>query len=1163
MKIKLLRYIIMVTKLTFFGVILQSVSYSFLVASDVSGQGFRSIKEVTLSLDLRSVTLEEAFKAIEDRTDYEFQYDSRIIDPHIKLDLVGKKVTVADYLLHISDKAQLHFKQLNNLISVSGTHKNQDKRAIEVIIQTRAITGRITSFEDGESLPGVNVMEKGTDRGAVTDVDGKYSIIVSEGATLIFSSIGYVREEIEIGNRSVIDLVMTPDIQQLQELVVVGYGEQKKETLTGSVSSVGSEKLVQRPAANTTELLQGQVAGLVTRQSSGLPGADGTTLNIRGFGNPLVIVDGVYSSISQVDPNDIESISVLKDASAAIYGARAGNGVILVTTKRGKDNASEISYHGTVSFTQPTFLADQVNAKEWAEMMHEAGLNPDNYSPRHVHYDPATQTLTNIVDDSNYEGYDWAKVMYRDWTPQQQHNLSAKGGNDKIKYYVSAGFTDQESNFKSGDYDFKRYNIRSNIDAQITDNLAVSVDFSYHSSLLDKANFDVSDVFNLVNSSRPVYPFIHEADPSKAAYSGGARTPYYQTFKGYSGFIEDRGNVLRGTMELKYSFPMVKGLIAKARLNYEDIFSWYKDVSKPFAVWDYDPMAAANEQNPWTQQGIEGQNNMSVSSDRINRLLPLFTLEYEKTLGDHYFKAMVVSETWTTRATSLWSARKDVLSFEAPFLNYASQEGKDNSEGLTRTARSSIISRLNYDYMGKYLLEVAMRADASAEYPPEGRWGYFPSISAGWRISEESFLKDHFPGINNLKLRGSYGVLGNDAVSSFDYLTGYNITSNYYIFGATPAPVIESAGLSNPDITWETMKISNVGLEGSFWNGLLGFELDAFYRLREDILATPETQVPSTFGASLPKVNMNKRDNRGFELTLTHRNKIGNLSYDIAPMVSWTRGKYVKWDENALPVTDDLDEETRIFNQMWNTRYVNEGHWDDRQWGYVYDGFFMNQNEIDEYAINQDQNENQTLKVGDIKYKDLNGDNYIDWRDQQVIGKSGLPKIMYSLNLGASYKGLSLQMLLHGAADYTVTFTDRAAAPFHSEGIPLTEHYEYRASVGVDGDGNEYITNSDHFKLPPVTQNGRTANNAMGSDFWTYNARFLRLKNLNISYSLPQDLIGYAGINQCTLYFSGTNLFTMSNLGIWKKSFDPEIPVANNRDYPPVKTLTFGLRLTI
>jgi len=1030
--------------------------------------------------------------------------------------------------------------------------------------QGKSISGTVND-ENSQPLPGVAIVVEGTTVGTVTDVDGKYSLgVPADAKNLTFSFVGMKTVVVPINNQTVINVTMEPESIGLDEVVAVGYGVQKKATLTGSIGSVKADELVQRPVANTTELLQGQIAGLITRQSSGLPGADGTTLNIRGFGNPLVLIDGIQGSLAQVDPNDIESVSVLKDASAAVYGARAGNGVILVTTKRGANKPASISYHGTVSFTQPTFLPNIVGAREWAQMLDESGLNPDDYSPAFVHYDPDSKRLINTMDNSDYQGYDWADALYRNWTPQSQHNISASGGTKKIKYFISAGFTDQKSAFKSGDYNFNRYNIRSNVDASITDNLSVSVDFSYRSTLLDKANFGVSDMYNSLQTAKPVYPYINEADPTKATYSGFLqRSPYYQTFKDFSGFVNNKNKDLQGALELKYSFPMIKGLTAKARLNYEEGFAWNKNVSKPFEVYEYDPIAANNGEDPWIRRGTQNTNHMSVYGSQSTELLPDISLEYDHNFGNHHIRGQLISETRTYKFTSLTGSRKDILSYEAPYLRYASEEGKDNTEGTDQAARSSIIGRINYDYLGKYLLEVAMRADASAEYPPKGRWGYFPSVSAGWRISEESFIKDNFSAINNLKLRASYGVLGNDAVSSFDYLTGYNITTNYYVFGSSPAPVISSAGLANPNITWESMKISNIGLDGTFWDGLLGFEIDAFYRLRENILAQPTEQVPSTFGASLPRTNLNKRYNRGIEITLTHRKRIGDFSYDISPMFSWSRGKYVKLDEDVLPVTGDLDPATLEFNKLWNARYVNEGQWDDRQWGYVSNGFFMNQEEIDNYQIDQDQAGNQTIKVGDIKYKDLNGDNYIDWRDQKVIGSNGLPNIMYSLDMGAQYKGFALRMLWQGGAEYTVTVGGSARAPFSNESIPLDYMYKYRAIVGQDANGMDYITNPNDFKLPPVTQNGSTANNNKANDFWSVDAAFLRLKNVNFSYALPKSWIDKAGFTQCIFYFSGSNLFAVSNLGIWKHSFDPEITGANNRDYPPVKTVTFGLKLTL
>ncbi len=1127
------------------------------------------LQEMKISLNAENITVSEIFNEIQKQTGCTIFYFSKDIDVSreisVKFNDEPIEVVLDEVLKGTASSFTISGKDIIIKAKSEDTPKNNSKTENEDKKVT--ITGIVADAKTNLPIPWGSVYLKGTDEGTITDVDGKYelSFLFKESSVLVFSYIGYKTVEIPINSETEINILLEEDIAGLEEIVVVGYSSTKKASLTGSVGTVSKENLTHRPAANTTELLQGLVAGLVTRQESGIPGADEAILSIRGFGDPLVIVDGIESEFGQIDPNDIESLSILKDASAAIYGARAGNGVILVTTKRGTDKPAQINYHGTVSFVQPTFLPDMVNATKWAELLNESGLDPEDYCPNHISYDPESNQLIDNTDGSVFNGYNWSEELYRNWVPQQQHNLSAQGGNKKAKYYISAGITDQESAFKSGDYDFGRYNVRSNVDVNITKNLSVSVDFSYRKIKLDKANFELYGMYNSLTTAKPVYPIIHEVDPSRATYSGFLqRSPYFETFEDYSGFIENSESIIHGVLQLKYTFPKIKGLSAKIRFNYEEIFSDDKKVSKPFTVWEYDPLAANNGDDPWIYQGIRNNNEMSVSSATYLELMPSIVLEYQRGFGNHGIKAMLVGETQTYNTTQLQGYRKDILSYEAPLLKYASQVGQSNSENIYERARSSFIGRLNYNYSGKYLLEFAIRADASAEYPPEGRWGYFPSISAAWRISEESFVSDNISAIDNLKLRASYGVLGNDAVSSFDYLSGYNITDRSYIFGTTPSPIITSAGIANPDITWETMKISNIGLEGSFWNGLLGFEIDGFYRLREDILAIPSENVPSTFGGDLPKTNLNKRDNRGFEIKLTHYHHIGGFSYHITPIFSWARGKYVKLEEEVLPVTGNLDEETLEFNRLWNERYVQEGGWDDLKWGYLSNGFFMNEQEIEDYEIDQDQNGNRTLKVGDIKYRDLNGDNYIDWRDETVIGKTGLPKKLFSLDLGFRFKGFNLSMLWQGAADYFIKVAGPAAAPFSNESIPLEEHYKYRAVLSVDDNGDNYISNPDDFELPPLYESGgRTDNNSKESDFWNLDTKFLRLKNLYVSYSMPKKLIQFVRLQQCTIYLSFTNLYTISNMGIWKKSFDPEVPLADNRKYPPVRTLTFGLKLTL
>lgn len=1129
-------------KVTLF-VVLFSAIQVFATGAYSQTKGFTLAKENT--------TLENVLKAIEDQSNYYFLYNGSLIDVSQKINVKLENQSLEATLQALLKDADVTYKIYNRQIVLSPAKTAAD------VQQSMEVKGNV-SDASGAPLPGVTVIIKGTTTGTITDFDGNYVLSnVAEGSTLLFSFVGMKPQEVIVGNTSTIDVTLAEESIGIEEVVAIGYGTQKKVTLTGSIGSISSDKLTERPAANTTELMQGQVVGVVTRQASGLPGADGTSISIRGFGTPLVLVDGMRASMSHVDPNDIESISVLKDASAAIYGAEAGNGVVLITTKRGSNKKASINYHGTYSFTNLTYRPDKVNATQWAELMHESGQDVDAATPDHVSYDLDAKMLINNQTGDPYYGYDWTKSILRNWVPQQQHNLNASGGSEKIKYFVSLGMTDQESNFKSGDYDYNRYNIRSNIDAQINDNLSVALDFVYRQNKLDKANFTVGSMFVGLATANPSYPIIHEQDPSRATYSGFLeRSPYFQTFKDYSGFIENRTNAIQGAFKVKYDFPMIKGLAATAKLAYEDVFFLNKNVLKPFEVWEYKTLPAEGE-DPWILKGKLNTNRISIQNERELELMPTFGFEYNRQFGEHKFGALVLSETRTWKELKNGASRKDLLSFDAPYLSYASEIGMDSYEGITEKARTSFIGRVNYDYKGKYMFQATLRADASAEYPPEGRWGYFPSMSAGWRLSEESFIKDNFAAVDNLKLRASYGVLGKDEVSSFDYLTGYGISSGSYIIGNTPEQYIYSLGLANPNITWETMTIYNLGLDASFWNGLLGVEADVFYRLREDILAAPVEDVPSTFGASLPNTNLNSRDDRGFELMITHRNKIGKFKYDIASMVSWKRSKYVDWQQDVNE--DDPD---------WVNRYKYEGNWTDRRWGYLSDGLFQNEDEIANYPIDQDgnndENLNQGVLVGDIKYKDLNGDNFIDWHDQTVIGKSGTPNINFSLSLGAEYKGFRLSTLWTGQAHYSLEISGDLRAPFRNGSIPVVEHYENRSIIGVDGDGKQYITNPGA-KLPPVNQIGITANNNKTSDFWAYDARFVRLKNINLSYTLPASLVNKGGVKGCTFYVTGTNLLTFSNLGIYKDSVDPEVSTNNTegRNYPPVKTFTFGLKLTL
>ena len=1026
------------------------------------------------------------------------------------------------------------------------------------LFSQKTITGNVTA--DGVPLPGVSVIEQGTVNGVNSDFDGNYTItLINENSSLIFSFIGFITQSVSTSSAN-IDIAMVEDIAKLEEVVVTGYGSTTKKTLTGAIGTVSSEALTLRPTQNTTELLMGQVAGLSTRQVGSLPGNDWANLSIRNFGSPIVLIDGVESTLGQIDPNDIQSISVLKDAAATIYGARAGNGVILVTTKRGSDAAegAKFNYHGTTTWSALITMPNTVNAHQFAELMEENGLGAENEMPEYLDYDTTRKRVYNRITGEDFDGVDWYRTIYKDWTPQKQHNLSARGRSDKIGYFISLGFTDTQSAFRDADYTHNRYNIRSNLDAEFNDNLSARLDISYRQTTLDRANFGISEMYNRLATGKPTnLPIFPNPD---FASQTGAATPYspvYMTRKSHSGTRLDRDNNLQASISLKYDVPFIDGLSATASLNMETQTEWNKKVQKKFNMYTYNPLLGEGDA-AYVFFGTYQRDMITVDSDRDMELLPKITLNYENSWDEHDLKATFVAESTTFERDYLMGSRTDPLSFEAPYLNYSSEAERNNAEIFSQSARSSYVGRVNYDYKQKYLFEATMRADATARYAVEGRWGYFPSISFGWRISQEDFMKDS-PTWNNLKLRASYGLMGNDAVSNFDYLTGYNISSGFYMFDGKPFPIISSAGLANRLVTWETMKIANIGIEGTLWNGGLGFELDVFYRLREDILALPDSDIPFHFGASLPKTNLNSRDNRGFDLMLKHKGKIGNVSYNINPMVSFSRGKYVSWEENILP-TDGADGAA---NATYNNRYVLTGNWDDRQWGYQTNGFFTSQSQIDNHPVDIDGAGNVTLIVGNLIKIDQNGDNLIDWRDQVVIGQGGMPKWNYSTNMGAKYKNWSLDMLWQGATGYTITFGGAAGPWSHSghQSVSKSFAYENRSLRGANGD-IEILR-----AFPPTfTTGGMPQIDQPASDFNKVDAMYLRLKTISLSYNIPKNIVDKIGLTSIQLYLAGSNLLTIDNLGVYSGSYDPEIVTGTaggniDRAYPNNKTLTTGIKI--
>jgi len=997
--------------------------------------------------------------------------------------------------------------------------------SVSVFAQTQNITGKITD-SNGEPLPGVTVVVKGSTTGTVSDIDGNYTITkVPSESTLVFSFVGMLTQEIAVGTQSAISVTMEADAIGIEEVVAIGYGTQKKGNLTGSVSSVKSEKLNIAPVTSTTNTLVGQLPGLTALQTSGMPGDDAATLRIRGFGDALVIVDGIEGDLNSLDPSQIESVSILKDGAASIYGARAGNGVILVTTKRGKNQKPTITLNSSYTLQGATKILKPGSSGQIAEMEREQHIQSGQ--------DPETAPWTQEAINKFYEGgdpaylnTDWYDHTFRDWAPQQNHNLSLRGGSDKLKYYGYFGYVKQETMVKKNGGDYERFNVQSNVDADITDKFKMSLDLSM---TFQKEDFPVRGMNNGgpfwqdYYRTRPWYPATLP-DETKVPW-GGIDVGSIATVSNIDlmGYNRSNDKNIRGIATFTYDFENVEGLQAKANINYTTTDVYSKRFQKPITFWTYNPNT-----DVYTASASFDQSRLAESIYRSSVLTQQYSLNYNNTFKEkHRVSALALFESIDVKSNFFNASRTDLLTPAIDQLFIGSTTGMGNNGSASEMGRISYVGRFNYSYDDRYLLETIIRADASAKFPSDTRWGYFPSVSLGWMISNESFM-ENVATVDNLKLRASYGQSGNDAVGNFQYLSGYS-TRGSYLFDEGQLPGIFITGLANPLLTWETMTIYNGGFDYALFDQKIYGTLDVFYRDREGIPATRVTSLPSTFGSSLPPENLNHLDDRGFEFSIATKGTSGDFSYDVGANISWSRSK---WIYNEEPIYEDEDQE-RI--------YKRTGQWTDRAMGYVSDGLFTSLEEIAALDYTYDAlGGNSSLRPGDVKYKDLNGDKILDWKDQKEIGNGTLPHWMYGINTLFQYKNFTLTTLFQGAFGFN-TYVN--VTGYHNEVM-----YDLRWTE----------ENNDANAL--VSRLGGASTNGLFSDYRLRPVSYIRLKTASLGYDLPKTTLNKLGISNARVYLAGTNLFTLSSLD--KFRVDPEVEYNSVKNYPQQRTISLGINMS-
>lgn len=1022
--------------------------------------------------------------------------------------------------------------------------------AIGLNAQTRGETVKITGVVvDASGMPviGAAVMDLSRpSNGCVADMDGKFAIDVVLGAELVVSSVGYSDGRFNVkAGQSEYRIVLKNDLQ-LEETVVVGYATQKKATLTGSVSSVMNRDIVTTKNENVQNMLTGKVAGLRVVQNSAEPGAFSSTIDIRGFGSPLVVIDGVpRDNMARIDAEDIESISVLKDASAAVYGVRAANGVILITTKRG-GGGSEISYSGNMTWQMPSNFPKTVDAASWMILKNEqARHNVDVINP----VIPYSQDEINAYLNGERATTDWVNAVFRNSAPQTQHNVNVSGGNDRVKYYASIGYQYQGSFLRTDAINYEKYNLRGNISAKLARNLTFDLNIS---GMMDERQSSVHSAWDIVRAMWLMNPmdgvWFNEMDgkyqqPRNTTLSN----PVAMMDTDLVGHNSYKSRWFQSSAALTYDIPGVKGLSIRAMYSYDYIMNENKEFGLAYNLYS---SAGDNEvSKTWNSQS-EAPNRVARYYYGKNHYLWQAQVNYANSFGKHNVGGLLLFENYHKEGDNFYGERQSEFPMNEIFAGIVEGQkiGQSTSSGaLYDYANQALVGRFNYDYAGKYIAEFAFRYEGSSRFPANSRWGFFPSFSAGYRISEENFWKNSgLRFIDNFKIRTSWGIMGDDSALAYQFMTGYNYPASGNAYGLPAGSVFDgkfinsssSKGLPNNAISWYTSAIFNVGVDVRAWKGLLGVTAEYFRRERSGLLATRVNSLPGVVGATLPQENLNSDMDQGFEIELSHENRAGDFLYQIKGNVSYTM-RMTRHYERAASL-----------NSYDNWRNNNNNRYNNAKWGYAGDGRYGSWNEIYYNPVFIGRG---TLP-GDYKYEDWNGDGMISDLDVHPIGNVGdVPLINFGLTFSAQWKGLDFSILLQGAGRRYVTPVEFLYQPLWG-GTTALEQFMDRWRP-VDDTMNPYDPSAEWVE----GYYGYTGSDPLAdSEFNFKNAAYLRLKNVELGYSLPSKWLSAIHMKGVRIYVSGYNLLTFTGI----KFMDPEFNYNNyGYNYPLSKTVTLGLNV--
>ncbi len=1076
-----------------------------------------------LNLNMENTTVREVLSNIEDQSEFYFLYNSKIVkvDRLVSINLKDKRIE--EVLETLFKNTDIKYTIVDRQIVLSTSTKKSEEKTV----QQKEITGKVTD-DTKAPLPGVTVMVKGTTKGTVTNADGNYSLAnVEEGTTLVFSFVGMQSQEIEVGNQTVIDVTLLVSSIGIEEVVAIGYGTERRVNVIGSVSQITSETIENRPVSSLSNAITGQMAGVTIIQRSGKPGFNDGTIRIRGEGSfgatpsALVLVDGIPGSMDEINPNDIESISVLKDASsAAIYGARSANGVILITTKKGKEGKIRVNYNGYVGVSKATEFPDLATSWEYAEMFNIAN-GTETYSAEDI------EKYRSQSDPDNYPNTNFLKETFSRNGIQTGHDVSITGGQKSNQYFLSVGYLDEQGLVENNYY--KRYNFRLNLESELASTLKLTTRVA---GSLEEANEPTTTANRTPSEMEGIvvvavrYPAVYLGQASNGDFGGGpesAGTPV--SWLASKGFY--KRPTTKASVNSRLDWTPVEDLIISAVGGYN------------FTLNEGRHYRASQVLNPNLTLPLATLDQFK--NNEVFKTMQFFA-EYSKEINGHYLKALA-GYSFEDQKTEKFNGTR--INFPSNDYTVMSMGGVDNQEVYGNDiewAIQSLFGRFKYHYNHKYLFEATVRHDGSSRFPADQKYGTFPSLAVGWRATEENFLKEAAPWLSNLKLKASWGILGNQNIGDYPYQstleTGWN-----YPFGTGIANGAAYKTYKDPTIHWETTETKDIGFESAFFDGKLTFNATYFDRFTYDVLYKPSSSVSSVLGVGISETNTGEVKNTGWEFELGHNNSFGQFNYQINGNFSII---------NNEVATLGLGNVEQPNGMVGNGSNLFVGYPMQMYYGYKSDGVFISEEDINSWVDQSKVTPNP--EPGDIRYKDLSGpdgvpDGVVDATYDRTFIGSRIPKYTFSLNLSAQYKQFDFTAFLQGVAGVKGRLEGYVGYAFNNLGT--IQQWQ------IDGrfDPENPVRYPEYPRLEIVTNSGTP--NTVLSDFWTINASYLRVKNLQVGYTLPSRILKASLIDNLRIYCSAENLYSFNK---YRKGWDPEINTDGSY-YPILATFTLGVNV--